>query len=634
MIRRSIDALRGVLASRHVLWLVPAITAGLLAFGLDAGWMVDDYIHQAALTRHPDLPTMHRAPASLFTFVDGDPERLGKVVARGIWPWWSAPELRLAFWRPISGWSHALDYRAWPENPRPMHMQSIAWHLLAVVLVLILMRRVLPRRPAVAGLAGLLFAVDDSQALPALWLANRNAVIAVAFGAGCLLAHDRWRRGGWTAGAVVGPLLLLAAVLANEGAVAVGGYLLAYAICLDPAPRRRRLAALLPATGVGLAWAAAYKIGGYGALGSGVYVDPAGEPLRFAAVAVERAPFLLWGRLGFPPPDLANFLPDAILWQAWALVVGLLALFAWLLSPLLRRQATARFLGIGMLLALLPASSTFPSSRLLGFVGIGAAGLVALLIAELAAAAPARKIPPRSRLLQSGEGKRWRWGRQTLLAVLVAVHLIAAPLFIRPTISQMQQLDGMVGRSAASLVELAPGSQGERTGASQVIVVATPSSFISLASGLVATMAHGWHAPMTLVLSSSIYDTEVTRTGDATLLIRPRGGFLRSPGAPHPAGIDDVEPGLDLRRILLMLDHLFRDLERDRFAVGDRVALDGVTLEIVEENAGRPLAVAFRFADPLDNERRRWLAWRRGHYQPFPLPAIGETVTWPGLYGP
>lgn len=622
MIRRSIDALRRALASKHVLWGVPALTAALLAFGLDAGWMVDDYVHQAALTRHPDLPTVHRSPGALFAFVDGDPERLSEIVAQGAWPWWSAPELRLAFWRPVSGWSHALDYRLWPDNPRLMHLQSIAWHLLAVVLVLLFLRGVLSHRPAVAGLAGLLFAIDDSQAIPALWLANRNAVLGVAFGAGCLLAHDRWRRGGWHAGVVAGPLLLLAAVLANEGAVAIGGYLLAYALCLDPAPRHRSLAALLPAAGVGLAWTAAYKAGGYGALASGGYIDPATEPLRFAAVAAERAPYLLWGRLGFPPPDLANFLPDAARWQTWALVVGLLALFAWLLCPVLRREATARFLSLGMLVALLPASSTFPSSRLLGFVGIGAAGLVALLIAELAS----QSAPDPSR------GRRW--GRRALLAALGWVHLIMAPLFIHPTIGQMKQLDTLIGSSAASLVELAPGPRDGPTGAGEVIVVTAPSGFIALSSGLVATVAHGWHAPKTFVLSASIYDTEITRTGDASLLIRPRGGFLRTTGSPHPAGIENAGAGLDTRRVLLMLDHLFRDLARDPFLVGDRVALDGVTLEIVEEEAGRPLAVACLFADSLENQRRRWLAWRGGRYEPFPLPAVGETVTWPGIYPP
>lgn len=619
---RVIDKVKKALSSRHVLWLVPAITMGLLAFGLDVGWLIDDHMHRAALTHHPDLPELHRSPESLFAFIDSDPQELSQLTARGIWPWWSASELRLAFWRPVAGWTHALDYRAWPESPRLMHLHSIAWYLLAVVLLLMLFRQVLPR-PAIAGLAGLLFAIDDSQALPALWLANRNAILALAFGVAALLAHDRWRRGGWQAGAIVGPLLLLTAVLANEGAVAIGGYLLAYAIYLDPAPWRSRLAALFPSVGVGLAWAVVYKIGGYGALGSGIYIDPVAEPLRFAATASVRAPLMLWGWWGFPPSDISIILPDATLWRRLLVVLALLAFLGWLLRPILRREAAARFFGLGMLLALVPASSTFPSNRLLGFVGIGAAGLLALLIAELAATT-------------STVTKSQRWGRRTVLASLVAVHLIAAPLLIRPYLGQMQLLERMVRRTASSLIELADSPQGLQADDpdAKVIIVATPSAFISLTSTVVATLVKGWHPRPNLVLSSTIYGTEVTRPDNQTLIVRPRGGFLRGPGAPTPAGFEHSAPNLDPRKSLLMLDHLFRDLHNSPFQVGDRLDLDGVTLEIIEVEEGRPLTVACRFSESLESDRWLWLAWRNWRYEKFPLPAVGDTVTWPGLYKP
>ena len=147
---RLIASLKKVLASKHVFWWVPALAAINLAFGLDVGWMIDDHVHRAALTHHPEFPDWHRSADSLFAFTDGDPERLSDAVARGIWPWWSAPDMHLAFWRPVTGWSHALDYRAWPENPWLMHVHSLAWFLLAVVLLFALYRYVMPR-PATAS---------------------------------------------------------------------------------------------------------------------------------------------------------------------------------------------------------------------------------------------------------------------------------------------------------------------------------------------------------------------------------------------------------------------------------------------------------------------------------------------------
>ena len=612
MPQRLIATLKTLLASKHVFWWIPALAAINLAFGLDVGWIIDDHVQRAALTRHSDFPEWHRSAGSLFTFTDGDRDDLRESVARGTWPWWSAPDLHLAFWRPISGWSHALDYRAWPENPWLMHLHSLAWFLLALVVLLALYRHVLPH-PAVAGLAGLIYAVDDSQAIPVLWLANRNAVLAVAFGAAALAAHDRWRRAGWKAGAIAGPLLLLAAVLANEGAVAVGGYLLAYAICLDPAPWRERLAALLPSAGVGLAWAVAYKIGDYGAVGSGIYIDPAAEPLRAATLAVERAPLLLWGWWGFPPADLASILPDATRWWRWLVIMTLLALLTLLLRGLLRREAVARFLGLGMLLALLPATTTFPSNRLLGFVGIGASGLLALALADLASTATTGR----------------RWPRRALIAVFVLIHLVVAPLLARSNMAQMLQLERTVRRAAESLAELADRPQESEA---EVIIVATPAGFVSFTSGITAALVYGWRPWPIQVLSSSIYDTEITRTDASTLVIRPRGGFLRRPGMPHPAGIESEVSGPDPRRFFPLLDHLFRNVERDGFQVGDRVELDGKSIEIVEASEGRPLAVAVDFSEPLESSRWLFLVWRQGRYERFRMPEVGGTAAWPGLY--
>ena len=51
----------------------------------------------------------------------------------------------------------------------------------------------------VAGLAALLYAIDEAHAAPAAYIANRNALIATCFGVLCLLCfararQERWRR--------------------------------------------------------------------------------------------------------------------------------------------------------------------------------------------------------------------------------------------------------------------------------------------------------------------------------------------------------------------------------------------------------------------------------------------------------
>jgi len=123
-----------------------------------------------------------------------------------------------------------------------MHLHSLAW-LGAVVVVATLFYRRMFAAAWIAGLAALLFAVDDAHGFPAVWLANRNALIGVFFGLLTLIAHDRWRRDGWWMGAVLAPLAFLLGLLSKESAVATGAYLVAYALFLDRgrwAARRER----------------------------------------------------------------------------------------------------------------------------------------------------------------------------------------------------------------------------------------------------------------------------------------------------------------------------------------------------------------------------------------------------------
>ena len=594
---------------------LPLLVLVLLSAGFDAGWMVDDHVHRAVITQHPDLPELHRPASMLFSFADGEPESMAALLDGGLWPWWAAPDLRLSFLRPLASWTHAFDYWAWPQSPWWMHVHSAVWYALSAILLLGFYRRVLPVS-SVAGLAALLYAIDDSQAFPALWLANRNTLVSLVFGVASLWAHDRWRRDGWRAGRIVSPLCLVLALLGNEGAVSIGGYLLAHALFLDPAPARRRWRALVPGAGVGLLWTAAYKLGGFGASGSGVYIDPASEPGRFLLAAVERAPVLLAGWWSFPPSDAFSLLSGSTRWVFWGYSLAVLAMVGWLLSPLIRRLRVARFFALGMVLALVPACSTFPSNRLLAFVGIGAAGLLGLLFQDLW-----------GRLEGETDGKRWPL--KTLLAGLVLIHGILPPLLIYSNLEQMERFEALLRNIAAS-ISVESGIEGRDPEDRELIVVATPSAFTALGAGVIQALGDTPRPRRTRVLASGIYGAEVERTEAQTLVVRPVGGFLRPHSAAEPHEVC-CSPRVDPRRIFLLVDSLFRDLENDPFQVGDQLAFEGIDIEILEADEGRPLAASFRFAEPLESERWVWRVWRDGRFLPFDLPAVGSRVEIPGL---
>ncbi len=77
---------------------------------------------------------------------------------------------------PAKPW--CAKWRVGPESRRNRLIHSLLWFALAVALVATLYRRV-HGASAVAGLAGLLFAVEDAHA----WLANRNALVCLVCGA-------------------------------------------------------------------------------------------------------------------------------------------------------------------------------------------------------------------------------------------------------------------------------------------------------------------------------------------------------------------------------------------------------------------------------------------------------------------
>src|SRR5260221_1017134 len=304
---------------RAMRWVVVAAVALTLPT-VTLGYMLDDYSHRLMLDRSFPFPGGQRALWDLFRFQDADRSTCRGLLEAGIAPWWTAPDFRLAFFRPLTSLLHAADYTFFPKLPALMHLESIALYAVIVAVVAGLYRRVLATA-WVAALAALMFAVDDAHAMVVAWIANRNALLPAAFGFGALLAHVRSRSDGGRVAAVAAPVLFGLALLSAEASVASLVYILAFAICLDDAPRRKRALSLVPYACVGLVWMAVYRALGYGSQGGGFYVDPLRERALYALAVLERAPVLLLAQFAFPPSDLWFAVPARVIPVA-SIIVG------------------------------------------------------------------------------------------------------------------------------------------------------------------------------------------------------------------------------------------------------------------------------------------------------------------------
>ncbi len=577
---------------------IVAIALLLASPALTTGLSGDDFFHELVLTGRRDIPAIPKNPLAMFVWASGDPRQAHQMMEVGMTGWWTDPHMVMAYFRPVSVMTHWLDYRLWPHSPLLMHLHSLLWFALALVPLWRLYRRLLgPPAGAVfvPAFALLLYAIDDAHGMTLAWLANRNAIVALALGLPVLLLHDRRVRDGDLRAGRAAPLVLLLALLAGEAALAVAGYLFAYALFIDPAPRKTALRRLLPHAAVVVAWGLVYRALGFGARGSGLVIDPGSEPLRFAHAALVRVPMLLVGQLAFPPSDFFEAYPLVAPWLPGLMLgVVLLVLLVMVLAlwPWLRSQAVARFFALGAVLSALPVSAQFPHDRLLLFVGVGGAPLIALLLSPWLQGGGAEVAPVRPPL-----GMR---GQRLVGYGCVFLHLGLAPLWL--PLRVRAPLDGqrMIGTAERS-IDLSPAVRDK------TVVLMNPP--LDAYAGYVPPMraASGENRPRAVRwLATAGSDVRITRVDARTLRVRPANGFLALPS-----------------------ERMQRDPSH-RMPVGYRVRFSDLEIEVTALTAdGRPAEILARFARPLEDPHYELMQWRGRVFVPFTPPPPGRSVVLP-----
>ncbi len=585
----SLSRIQKILSFKYLPFVLALLAVFLTLPSVWTGWQQDDLLQRYFLLGNPDIDGKPQSPLNQFGFLDGDTARATELMNRGLVPWWTLPNVRLSFWRPLTALTHALDYQLWPQSSVLMHVQNLLWLGALIAAAGVLYRRV-QGAGWVAGLAMLFFALDDAHGLPAGWIAGRNGLVAGFFGILALLAHDRWRRDKWKTGAVAGPLLLLLGLLSGEAAVATCGYLFAYALFLDQASRRERVLSILPYAVVALAWLIAYGALGYGTWGSGFYVDPLSEPIAFLKAVAWKSPMLLTDQWFFPPSFVDLFASRDLLVVLWFWGIVVLSVVAFLLVPLIRHDNAARFWLTGMLLSIPAVCSTVPHGRLLLFAGIGAFGLLAQWISAMLGAS---EWLPRTRV--------WQRVSRPMVYVFLVVHLLVAPILLPMNATSASFAQRYIQDPTDKV------AAGAELKDQELVVLNHPIVFYAHYFPTVRFLAGLPYPRLFRVLAPGTTALHVYRPNDSVLVIRPEGGFL---GAPF----DDV-----LRGPL----HPLRK--------GELVHLTGMTVQIVELLPdGCPASALFRFPVALTDSSLRWLQWKDNQYAPFFPPAVGDSTTLPG----
>ena len=608
---------RPIITSRY--WIVVVLIVAILLYipFLFSGFFQDDYGFR--LNFSPDIyekynipaEVMQNGPLNLYGFSLDSSARFSIGQDKGFAPWWASDQIKTNFFRPLSSLTLAFDFSLWPDTPLLMHIHSLLWFCLLIVLTYQLYRSV-SGSAVVAGISILLFVMDDVLSGPVGWISNRHAVVAMVFSVLCVwLYHQAVSKQKWPYVAGACGVYALA-LLASEMGLVAFAYLLACALVLDRDRLPARVKRIVPFVLITVVWRLAYTGLGYGARGTLLYIDPLLNPLDFITQLLTRYPVLLFSVVGLPVADmLIAFSPHALGVAAAVFLIplGLLALAVY---PILKNHRASAFWLLGLLGAVIPLVSGIPQSRNLGLVSLGVMGLAGQVLVDVATA---RKTGPLTAF------------QLVLLKIttpiLLILCLVVSPLLVisNPATTRTS------AESQASAADF--GSAPELAG--QHLYVINPPGAMSVMGGLLQRLFTNEPLPASLnYLSSGFAPVHIERVDARTIIVTPDGGYT-----PLPGTVVDDKTGMVTE---IHLENVYRALDGfhynpwDPMQVGQVVALSEVTVEVTGMTGdGRIAQAAFMFAHPLDDDRYVWLLWDdvTSAYERVRMPPAGESMVYP-----
>lgn len=582
---------------------------------INSGLMLDDLIHRSVLIDPDRLPQeiyntgltpgkpgkLSTAVFDLFGFC-GDQQQADKAKEYGALPWWTLNGFKAALWRPLSGFSHWLDYRLFPDSPQLMHVHSLLWFSAIIFLTAVLYRELIG--PTwIAALAVLMFLIDENNTIPVMFNAHRNSLIALVFGLSCTLCHHHWRKNNSLVAAIAAPIFLLLSLFSAEAGIATFAFILAYAIALEKGPVKKRAATIVPAVCTIIAWRLLYNVLGYGVDNIGIYIDPVNDPFHYTMALLERLPVMLFGIFSAVQPDLTFSVSSEA--KSWFIIiaVGLPLFLLVVMLPLLRKNKLALYFYLATVFAVIPFCACFPSGRNLLFASVPAFALIAIFITD---------IFKRANYLPKA-----LFYRVVIWIVCIGLFLTHLPgaLLGKVVISKMNSsiLSGIGS----------PGAVAESiTKDKNLVVISTPCA-LGFAFLPFYQAYEGKDLPKSVrALVPGFRTIEINRADENTLIIKTKAGDVFSCG--------DIGP-MHIAYVFKLFNDLFQSANAV-FKLGDIFELPQLTVKILQvDQKAMPTEIAFTFDTALEDDSLcfYWFDWHGGH-KPFEIPPIGQTVEIPG----
>lgn len=561
-------------AGNKATYLAVAAGIALSAPALALDFHDDDFFHRLSLSGR--VAEFRRDIWSLYEFLPAS-EETRRFIESGLVPWFTDPEMRTRFFRPLASASLAFDVLVFGDWAFPAYLQSLVWFSLLLLLVARIHRALLPERAAFRST--LVYALAGSHAAATSWVAARHALMSAVFGlaafAVSLSRRDSRVQSSLSCGLGSAALVGIG-LLSSEATLAAAALLMVELALGFRGTRRERWLRGVPVALMSLAYLGFYALAGYGTRRMGSYVSPFESPARFALAAVERMPLLLAETFSGVPSPLAQVSPLAF-WLLWVLGVASAAGVASIFYRATRTERSLRWLPLGVLAALVPFAGTIIDGRVLFVPMVASSMLVGIVIAARGTLVP-------------------RWAASTLFVAALVLSPLAR---VGITLAN--------GRAARIETELVTRSKLDCPAGARLTVVNGADPAIGMYSGPLFALAGAEWSGLD-VLSFSPNDLTLERTGPRSFVLQTLGPRRRTEfeavyrAAPPPEGT----------------------LVRTR----------GLTAEVVESSKLGATVVRFELATELDRSCLvRWTGGIEGHLESFVLPETG-VLTLPHEPGP
>lgn len=593
----------------------------------------DDYIHKAYLTGQPmypvaqagsglakesNAPGMLEAINGMFSFSGMNGEILDEAAQWGAVPWWVAEDIQLNFWRPISAFTHWVDYQLWPDSPAAMHFQNVSWYLFVLFLLALLLKRSAVAVPIIV-LTIALYGLDVSHSLAISWIANRNIFVVTSMVLMALMCFHFWRGesrdGRNSIGAIVGFWVFLAlALLSAEAGVAILAFVAAYLLILDRGKWIHRTIIGGLVLVVVVVWRLIYRYLGYGAANNGAYVDPLAQPGAFLQNVATNAPTLLFDQMIGVDTYVALMSPETFQLQVIIAWVGLV-LFTLLFLPLLRADRDARYWYVASWIAVVPScAATLSSGRLMFLAGIG---LMVVLAKFLHGLIKKSDWLPESKLYR---GFAWVF---TVIFLLGHVAGNGVGWFL--TI-QSQLSDRPIMSALQKPAEVEPSPEIAQ------VFVNTPLQFEMLYVPSIAN-AHGKNIAKAIhTLAPAWESMRVTRVSDNSIELES----LSDIGFPLASslGISESTKKQHMTYLYKKADGFFIDSDTE-FHRGQFFQQGDMGVEVLAVSPEHmPTKIKAIWPYPLSSKKLQWFTWdwESKRYDSWPVLAVGESQVLKGPF--